>query len=390
MSDLNDRLAALDPAAHRPYEARNLDQMISRIVASSPSGAARSTWWQRVQLRIAATLILGTVVGAGSVALLQGGAGLAPLAIQTNVARHPGTFNTTEVPQFEETNFVLAATLKPSSPASPSFKLSIPQHSAHEALRLASAFGVVGAVHRSGDDWTVTGSSGASLDYQTSGAAPQWYYSSTTPKIAPATASSSVDVAMPSHTALNRDALGYLKRLGFDYAVASPVYSESTLSTTGANGAQVSLGEEEVSYTVTVHRLDTDQTVSFSVDAHNALLYAQGPAFELSSGTNYPLQTPLEGVNALNSMERSTLSSPAVGTSAGGPAMVHAKITSESISLATFRLRNGTSWLLPLYTYSGSVAQKGGPPAAGTWSEIAIQPSYVRLSPTEARSVLNN
>jgi hypothetical protein len=325
------------------------------------------------------------------VALLQGGAGLAPLAIQTNVARHPGTFNTTEVPQsFEETNFVLAATLKPSSPESPSFKLSIPQHSAHEALRLASAFGVVGAVHRSGDDWTVTGSSGASLDYQTSGAAPQWYYSSTTPKIAPATASSSVDVAMPSHTALNRDALGYLKRLGFDYAVASPVYSESTLSTTGANGAQVSLGEEEVSYTVTVHRLDTDQTVSFSVNAHNALLYAQGPAFELSSGTNYPLQTPLEGVNALNSMERSTLSSPAVGTSAAGPAMVHAKITSESISLATFRLRNGTSWLLPLYTYSGSVAQKGGPPAAGTWSEIAIQPSYVRLSPTEARSVLNN
>jgi hypothetical protein len=389
MSDINDRLAALDPAAHDPYQARNLDEMISRIVASSPSGAARSTWWQRVQLRIAATLILGTLVGAGTVAIVQGGPSLAALAIQTNVAQHPGAFSTAETPQlYEETDFVPTASLTSSSPStSPSFKLNIPHDSAREADHLASVFHVVGAIHHSGNDWTVASSSGASLDYQTSGASPQWYYSSTTPTIAPATASSSVDVAMPSHAALDRVGLVYLKQLGFDYSVVSPVYSESTLSTTGAQSSQ---SQEEVSYTVSVHGLNTDQTVSFSVDAHNTLVYAQGPAFEVSTGTNYPLQSPLEGVNALNSIERAAFPSPSVGANAAGPAIVHAQLTSTSITLATFRLKNGTSWLLPLYTYSGSVTEKHGTPTSRTWSEIAIKPSYVRLSPSEARSLLNN
>jgi hypothetical protein len=59
-----------------------------------------------------------------------------------------------------------------------------------------------------------------------------------------------------------------------------------------------------------------------------------------------------------------------------------------SISLGTFRLKNGTSWLLPLYTYSGTLSRNTT--ALRTWSEIAIEPSYVKLSPSEARSLLNN
>jgi hypothetical protein len=267
--------------------------------------------------------------------------------------------------------------------------MKIPHDSAREAVHLASIFHVVGAVHHSGDDWTVASSSGASLDYQTSGASPQWYYSSTTPKIAPATASSSTDVAMPSHATLTKDALGYLKNLGFDYSAVSPVYSESTVSTTSANGSPRSQSQEEVSYTVAVHGVDTNQMVSFSVDAHNTLVYAQGPAFGVGSGTNYPLQSPLDGVNALNALERAAFPSPAVGANAAEPVTLHAKLTSASISLGTFRLKNGTTWLLPLYTYSGSVAQKNQA-TVQTWSEIAITPSYVRLSSSEARSVLNN
>jgi hypothetical protein len=395
MSDINDRLTALDPAAHDPYQARNLDEMISRIVASSPSGAARSAWWQRVQLRIAGTLILGTLIGAGTVAIVEGGPSLAALAIQTNVASHPGTFATENAaPSKEESDFVPAASLTSSSSSSPSespsFKLSTPKDSAHEANRLASVFDVVGTTYHSSGDWTVVSSSGASLDYQTSGASPQWYYSSTTPKIAPATASSSVHVAMPSHATLNEDGRAYLRHLGFDYAVASPVYSESTVSTTGANGVQRSQSQEEVSYTVTVNGLHTDQTVSFTVNSHNALVYAQGPAFEVSSGTNYPLQSPRNGVNALNSIERAAFASPTAGAVAASPAIVHEKLIVASLSLATFQLKNGTSWLLPLYTYSGSVGQKSGPPTGRTWSVIAIEPSYVRLSPSEARSLLNN
>jgi hypothetical protein len=254
---------------------------------------------------------------------------------------------------------------------------------------LASVFHVAGAIRHHGDNWIVGSPSGASLDYQNSTASPQWYYSSTTPKIAPATASSSVDVAMPSHATLDREAQGYLKRLGFNYRVVSPFYSESTVSTNNANGSPRLQGQEQVTFKVAVRGVDTDQLVSFSVDAHNTVVYAQGPAFEVKSGTNYPLEGPLGGVNALNALERSAFPSPALGASAAGPAIVHVKLASVSLSLKTFRLKNGTTWLLPLYTYSGSTAQKNEA-TARMWSEIAITPSYVHLSLTGGRSLLNN
>jgi hypothetical protein len=392
MSDINDRLAALDPAARDPYQSRNLDHMISRIVASSPSGSARSTWWQRVQLRLAATLILGTLIGAGTVALVQGGSNLTALAIQTHVASHPGLFATANAAQLQETTFAPTSLLTSSKSsrllASPSFELSIPKDSAKEAVRLASAFHVVGAIQHHGNNWIVGSTSGASLDYQTSSASPQWYYSSTTPKIAPSTASSSVHVAMPSHAALAKDARAYLHRVGFDYSVVSPYYSESTVSTSDTNGVPSLQGQEQVTYKVAVHGINTDQLVTFSVDAHNTVVYAQGPAFEVTSGTNYPLEGPLGGVNALNATERAAFPSPALGANAG-PALLRAKLTSVSLSLATFRLKNGTTWLLPFYTYSGRIAQNNKA-TDRTWSEIAITPSYVRLSPSEARSLLNN
>jgi hypothetical protein len=393
MSDINDRLAALDPAANNPYQARNLDQMISRIVASSPSGAARSTWWQRVQVRIAAALILGTAIGAGTLAIVQGGPNLAALAIQANVKSHPGLFAPENTVQLQETKFAPTASLASSNisrlSASPSFELSIPKDSAAEAARLASAFHVVGKVQHHGNNWVVGSSAGAAFDYQTSSASPQWYYSSTTPKIAPSTASSSAHVAMPSHATLARDARGYLKRLGFNYSVVSPTYTESSVSTSDTDGAPSLQGQEQVTYTVAVQGVDTDQSVSFSVDAHNTVVYAQGPAFEVKSGTNYPLEGPLGGVNALNAMERAAFPRPALGASAAALTPLHVRLASVSISLATFRLKNGTTWLLPFYTYSGSLA-KNSKAAARTWGEIAITPSYVRLSPSGARSLLNN
>ncbi len=390
MSDINDQLAALDPATHDPYQARNIDQLISRIVASSPSGAARSTWWQRVQVRIAGTLILATAIGVSTLAVVQGGPSLAALAIQANVTSHPGLFASAKA--VPEMKFSPTPSLRSSNSArlstSPSFELRVPKDSAREAVRLASAFHLVGTLQHHGYDWTVGSSSGASFDYQTSSASPQWYYSSTTPKIAPATASSSVRVPMPSHATLAKDARRYLKRLGFNYSVVSPSYTESSVSTTSTKGAPRLRDQEQVTYRVAVHGVATDQLVSFSVDAHNTVIYAQGPAFGVEPGTNYPLDGPLGGVSALNALERTASPSPSRGASAAGPALVHAKLASVSISLATFRLKNGTSWLLPIYTYSGSIPVNNKT-TARTWSEIAIVPSYVRLSPSEARSFLN-
>jgi hypothetical protein len=393
MSDINDRLAALDPAALDPYHARDLDRMISRIVASSPSGAARSTWWQRVQVRIAGTLILGTAIGVSTLAAVQGGPSLTALAIQANVKSDPGVFASANAVEIQETKFAPTPSLTSSNSArlssTPSFELSTPKDGAREAVRLASAFHLVGTLQHHGHDWTVGSSSGASFDYQTSSAPPQWYYSSSTPKIAPATASSSVYVTMPRHATLAKDARRYLRRLGFNYSVVSPVYTESSVSTTNSKGAPRLQGQEQVTFRVAVHGIKTDQLVIFSVDAHNAVIYAQGPAFKVKSGTNYPLEGPLGGVNSLNALERRAFPRPSLGASAAGPALLHAKLASVSISLATFRLKNGTTWLLPLYTYSGSTATNNKA-TTRTWSEIAIAPSYVKLSPSGALSLLNN
>jgi hypothetical protein len=387
MSDINDRLVAADPATSNPYQARNLDEMISRIIAI-PSGAARSTWWQRVQLRVAGALILGSLVGATTFVIVDNGASLPILAIH-NLAQHrPPTFGSSDTKQlYEEIDFAPTASLSTSSSSSSSYQLQIPLGGATEAARVASIFGVSGTPHEGSNDWTVTSASGAALDYETTGL-PQWYYSSSTPAIAPATALSSTTAAMPSHATLAADAQGYLVKLAYGYGVSSPDYSTSTTSTTTANGAQSSQSQEEVSYVVTVNGLATDQSVSFSVDANNNLVYAQGPAFHVGAGTNYPLQSPVSGVSTLNATERATLPTSA-GASAQGPPIVHATLNSASLSLATYQLKDGTTWLLPLYTYSGSVTQSNGTTSSGTWSELALEPSYVQISASVARGVVN-
>jgi hypothetical protein len=387
MSDINDRLAALDPAANNPYHARNLDEMISRITAT-PSGAARSTWWQRVQLRIAGALILGSLVGATTFVLVDNGTSLPVLAIQ-NLSQHsPTAFGSSDTMQrYEEIDFAPGASLSTSSPATSSYQLQIPASAGAEAARVASIFGVSGSPHEASGDWTVTSPSGATLDYETTGL-PQWYYSPSTPAIAPATVSSSATASMPSHATLTTDAHVYLAKLAYGYDVSSPDFSTSTSSTTAQNGTQSSQSQEEVSYIITVNGLETDQSVSFSVDSQNNLVYAQGPAFHLAAGTKYPLQSPASGVSTLNATERAAYPA-STGAGAQGPPIVDATVNSASVSLATYQLKDGSTWLLPLYTYSGNVTQKDGTTSSGTWSELALEPSYVQISSSVARGIVN-
>jgi hypothetical protein len=388
MSDINDRLAALDPAATQPYRPPALEDMVSRIVASSPSGAARSTWWQRVQLRMAGTLILGTVLSAGTLAVLSNGPSLPVLAIANAHAPTAFASRGDTMQLYEEIDFSPSPSLAASPASSPSYQLQIPSDSAAEAARVASLFGVTGSVLHSGSDWTVSDPSGAALDYQVSGI-PQWYYSSTTPAIAPATASSSATGPLPSHAALAADVQGYLDKLGYGYRLSSPSFSTSTTSTTNANGTQSSRSQEEVSYVVSVDGLSTDQNVSFSVDANNDLVYAQGPAFRVDPSTGYPLQSPLQGVSTLNETEHSKFSAASGSASASAAPIVQATLNSASLSLASYQLSDGTTWLLPLYTYAGTVVRANGASATGTWSEIAIDPSYVHISATDARGIVN-
>jgi hypothetical protein len=276
----------------------------------------------------------------------------------------------------------------------------VPRDGALEASRVAAVFGVSGTpVNTNGDgsDWTVSDPSGASLDYENTGV-PQWYYSSTSPAVAPATASDSASVPVPSDATLAGDVDRYLTALGFGYSVASPDFGTSTISDTNASGGPVSVSTADVTYDVVVNGVTTDQSVNFSVNANNQVLNASGPALRVGPAANYPLQSPLAGVAALNAAQRAKYASTArpptsaagtssgsssggssSGTSAASPPLVSASLTSDTISLATYQLASGALWFLPVYNYAGDVTSANGVVSSGTWSELAVDPSYVHV-----------
>ncbi|MGC2167795.1 MAG: hypothetical protein WA580_01670, partial [Acidimicrobiales bacterium] len=245
------------------------------------------------------------------------------------------------------------------------------------ARHVAAAFGVTGELRHAGDNWTITNRAGASLDYQASGV-PQWFYSSTTYPVAPATKSDSASVPMPSHATLIADAAGYLKKLGYDYGLTSSRFSSSTVSVTNSSGGPAEQSQEQLTDVVTVGSRATDQTLSVTVGSKNQLIFAQGPAFRVSASPAYPLVSARDGVKGLESTERSL-----AGAGSSLP-LDHVVLGRATLSLSAFRLSDGSTWLLPIYTYSS------GSKNAATWSEIAVEPSFLHLSPGVAQGVLHH
>jgi hypothetical protein len=201
---------------------------------------------------------------------------------------------------------------------------------------------------------------------------------------------------------LASDVTHYLRSLGFGYSIASPDFGTSTISETNANGDPVSVSTADVTYTVVVGGVATDQSVSFSVNEHNQVLNASGPDVRVGPATNYPLQSPLAGVAALNAAQRAKYSSPgnpasgtggstgsssggsSTGTTTAGPPVVNATLTSDTISLASYELTSGALWFLPVYDFRGEVTNTNGMVTSGTWSELAIDPSYVHVGSSDA------
>jgi hypothetical protein len=406
VSDFEDRLVALDPAAGAFYQHRDLDAMISRITAQPVS--RKLGLWRRIEFKLAGTLITGALVTAGSMALFQGGAGLPVLAIQSAVgANAPKAFGTSAsgtMQIYEKFNFTAGPVLSATTPTNLSFELQIPNSAASEAARVAAVFGVTGSpVNTSGNaiDWLVTSSSGSTLDYANVGV-PQWTYSA-----APSTNSSTSD--LPSQATLASDVQRYLKQLGYGYTLAAPSFGTTTSS--GDTGAVNSTSTEDVTYTVDVAGIGTDQSLSFSVDANNNVVSASGPAFSVGSTTNYPLQSLAAGVNALNAEQQSrfpttapTTSSSGTGTSSGvnpgatdttpttpsGPPVVNVILDADSLTLQTYQLTNGSLWLLPVYDYTGTITSADGSSSSATWNELAVDPNYVQVSgPGSSHGVIN-
>ena len=394
MSDFDDRLTALDPAAGQPYRHPNLDGLITRI--TSQRVTAPNHVWRRFQLKMAGALAASALLTVSAIAALQGAGTVLPLlALQSTStggapSANPKDFLGVMAP-YQKYHFTAAPGLT-TTPTGLSYKLQIPNDQSAEALRVAAIFGVVGptlTISGSSTDTTITDSSGRSLHYENSGL-PQWYYSLGSPLVASATASNSSNAVMPSHATLEGDVSNYLAKLGYGYTASAPNFSTSAITTTSADGStRGSINAESVTYTVNVEGIATDQPLEFSVDPNNNVVYASGPAFRVDSTSNYPLQSPVDGVAALNTDQKnkfpSTSSAGTTSASPSGPPIVDVALTSASVRLEPFKLTDGTLWLLPVYKYVGGSASAGGTSSTSYWYELAVDPRYVQVGSNSSR-----
>ena len=437
MSDFEDRLRAADPAAAVSYEHPDTNAMISRIMARAPRD--RRHVLRSFQLRMGGSVALAAALTVGGIAALEGAApSFAVFSLAAAKHSAPAGFSAantklgaTNLPGtmmriYEEFNFTAGSDLSANAGTGAAYELQLPNSASAEVARLAAIFGVTGTpvdTNSDGQDFTVTDATGNFVGYQAYGTVPQWSYSVAIPQ-APETFSTTSDgttVPMPSQSTVNGDVQNYLSQLGYGYQVTDPQFSTSNNVTSSPGQPTVTTNEEQATYGVTVDGQTTDQYLDFTVDANNNLVSADGPAFSVMPAVDYPLQSPAAGVEVLEAQQQAYFaqnassgqpsgagsstagSNPSAGTSPlppssssdttntttttpSGPPIVDVTLDNETISYQTYQLNDGSVWMLPIYNYTGVVNNTDGSSYTGTWSTIAVDPTYIQI-PTSSGGI---
>jgi hypothetical protein len=436
MTDFEERLRAADPAATSSYAHPDTNAMISRIMDQAPR--ARRHVLRSFQLRMAGSVALAAALSVGGIAALDGASpslAVFALAAQRTHAT-PGAlsasagvkYQSNQVPRngvmriYEEFNFTAGSSLGSSAGTGAAYELTLPAGASDEASRLAGIFGVSGTPadqNNDGQDFIVTDPSGNYVEYETYDAVPQWSYSLAIPQ-APGTSSTTSDgttVPMPSDATVNGDVANYLGQLGYGYQVTDPQFSTSNNVVTSPGQPTVTTNEKQATYSVMVDGQMTDQYLDITVDQNNSLVSMDGPAFTAAPAVNYPLQSPVAGVAVLEAEQQSYFAAngssqsgatplasgsngsspstpPALAgaddtttTTPSGPPIVDVTLNAETISYQTYQLTDGSVWMLPIYNYTGLVNNADGSSYTGTWSTIAVDPSYIQVSTSSSGGI---
>ncbi|HEY5438640.1 MAG TPA: hypothetical protein VIJ99_07045 [Acidimicrobiales bacterium] len=434
MSDFNERLRAADPVAGTNYEMRDPNAVMARIMTPTPR--VRRHVLRSFQLRMAGAVAMASLLTVGGIAALENaGPALQVFALsatsthQTKSTTKPGTIYSSQVPAgsdmmriYEEFNFTAGPNLSASAGSGAAYQLSFPTSGSAEDSRVAAIFGVSGApVDQNGDgsDWTINNANGGEVDYANYGGVPEFQYNHFTTASSTSVTSDGGAGNVPSQSTLEGDVQNYLGQLGYGYQVANPSFSTQTDVTSSPGQADVTTYEESVDYTVVVDGMTTDQNVSFTVDQNNSIVSANGPAFTTMPVVQYPLQSPVAAVTVLEAQQQSlfangngsggsvepltapTTTSPAAGTGTStgtatppptptpgsndttttapsGPPIVNVTLDSDTVSLQSYVLTDNSVWLLPIYTFTGTVTNADGTTYTSTWSTIAVDPAYIQ------------
>jgi hypothetical protein len=428
MSDFNERLRAADPAAGTNYEMRDPNAVMARIMTPLPR--VRHHVLRSFQLRMAGAVAMASLLTVGGIAALENaGPALQVFALSATsthqskgAAVKPGTIYSAQVPKsdmmriYEEFNFTAGPGLSASAGSGAAYQLSFPTSGSAEDSRVAAIFGVSGApvdVNSDGTQWSINNTNGDEVDYSNYGGVPAFNYNYFTPASSSSVTSDGAGGNVPSHSTLEGDVQNYLGQLGYGYQVANPSFSTETNVTSSPGQADVTTYEESVDYSVVVDGMTTDQNVSFTVDQNNSIVSANGPAFNTMPVVQYPLQSPVAAVTVLEGQQQAlfadgtnsggpvepltapTTTSPDGGgavppptpapgsdasttTTPSGPPIVNVTLDSDSVSLQSYVLTDNSVWLLPIYTFTGTVTNTDGSTYTSTWSTIAVDPSYIQ------------
>ncbi len=408
MTNEFDRLRAANPATDATYEHGDLAAVARRAALPTPNAPTRFA--QGFRLKMASAAMAATLLTSGGIVALESsssplpilslGANSSSTAPKSESLPTPGGLSDSKIAGGSQSSmriwgtyeFTASDSLSSAPSQAPVYRVSGVSDGDSLAIALAKALGVFDATVdvRVTDGYggmpmkwyeyaTDNGSISVTVSEQ---GATTWYFSS------PA-------VVTPSDNSLNVNTLtkrelaswsnGVIDSLRFDLSLG-----DATYSIYGDQGS--------VSYQVLVDGIVTDMSVSLGFNNEGAVLWANGTVATFDRVGNYPLISETAGVDNLSTGSLYGGSPVAKSDAAAGwygdspelsstdtetvvvPPVIKVLITSATVHLSTQQLTDGTVWLIPTFSYSGTTTNEDGTTMESTWSTIAVDPDYLKIS----------
>lgn len=408
MTDEFDRLRAANPATDTTYTHGDLAAVARRAEMPTPNAPTRFA--QGFRLKMASAAMAATLLTSGGIVALESsstplpvltlGADSSSTAPKSSSLPTSGGLSDSKIAGGSQNSmkiwgsyeFSASDALSSSPSQAPVYRVSGVSDGKGLTIDLAKALGVFDAAVEikvtDGDygipmTWYEYATDNGTISVTVSeNGATSWYFSS------PVTGVSSDD-ALNVNTVTKRELASWsdavLDGLRFDLSLGDPTYS-------------IYGNQGSVNFQVFVDGIETDMAVSLSFDNQGTLLWANGSVATFDRVGNYPLISERDGVDNLSSDSRyggspvaksdagfgwygysSELSSTEWETFELSPVIV-VSIASATVRLSTQHMTDGSVWLIPMYSYNGTATNVDGTTTESTWSTIAVDPAYLKIS----------
>ncbi len=408
MTDEFDRLRAANPATDTTYTHGDLAAVARRAEMPTPNAPTRFA--QGFRLKMASAAMAATLLTSGGIVALESsstplpvltlGADSSSTAPKSSSLPTSGGLSDSKIAGGSQSTLRLwgsyefsASDALSSSPGqAPVYRVSGVSDGKGLTIDLAKALGVFDAAVEikvtDGDygipmTWYEYATDNGTISVTVSeNGATSWYFSS------PVTGVSSDD-SLNVNTVTKRELASWsgavIDGLRFDLSLGEPTYS-------------IYGNQGSVSFQVFVDGIETDMAVSLSFDNQGTLLWANGSVATFDRVGNYPLISERDGVDNLSSGSmygggpglKTGEVADGVASSDGmpdvqsdevvTPPVIKVLITSATVRLSTQYMTDGSVWMIPTYSYNGTATNVDGTTTESTWSTIAVDPAYLKIS----------